>query len=265
MFKIYKFYPKNFNVKQYWEDRYAQEHIASRDAADFKTQGFWPLLQQQLTKEGTYLDAGCGIGGWVSFLYEEGYNVAGIDEAARVVRALTEYNPDLQLKIAPITRIPHPDQSFNGVLAIGTLEYLEDEIPLALKEVHRVLKPGGTLFLEVPAANVLRKLFYLPLKRLQYRVYKTLHYHPNFAHYFMDRASITQALNEAGFTVETVAAHDLPAQDGHYGLYVDWRIFRGGSPYHLNPLGRVVKALANAISPWVASTGMVVVAKKIKK
>ena len=148
------------------------------------------------------------------------------------------------------------------MLAIGTLEYLEEELPSALQEVHRVLKPNGLLFLEVPYANVLRRLLYLPLKRVQYHLFKQLGYHPTFAHYFMDRATVAQLLQQTGFTVEQVAPHDLPNADGHYGLYVDWRIFRGGSPYHLNFLGKIVKVITNAISPWVASTGMVVVARK---
>jgi hypothetical protein len=33
-------------------------------------------------------------------------------------------------------------------------------------------------------------------------------------------------------------------------------------PYQLNILGRLVKAISNAISPWIASTGMVIVARK---
>lgn len=264
MHKVYKFYPPDFNPKQYWEDRYAQEHIAGRDAADFRKQGFWPLLERHLTKRGNYLDAGCGVGGWVVFLHEEGYTVAGIDEAPRTVRALTEYNPDLNVKIAPITRIPHPDASFDGVLAIGTLEYIEEQLPQALKEVHRVLKPDGWFFMEVPYANMLRRLLYLPLKRWQYHLYKAMGYHPTFAHYFMDQTSLTNLLNEAGFTVAHVAPHELPEVHSHYGLYVDWRIFRGPEPYQLNLLGRLVKAIANTISPWVASTGMVVVAKKVK-
>ena len=262
MYKIFKFYAPDFNAKEYWEDKYAKEHIAGRDAEDFRKQGFWPLLAKQLKKDGTYLDAGSGVGGWVVFLHEEGYQVAGIDEAARTIRALTEYNPDLHLKIAPIVRIPHPNASFDGVLAIGTLEYIEEQLPQALKEVNRVLRPGGWFFLEVPYANTLRRFFYMPLKRLQYMVYKRLGYHPTFAHYFMDQASLTQLLDQAGFTVSEVAPHELPDSGSHYGLYVDWRIFRGAEPYQLNVLGRLVKAIANTISPWVASTGMVVVARK---
>lgn len=262
MYKVYKFYPPTFNPKQHWEDHYAQEHIAGRDAADFRQQGFWPLLKQQLKTNGRYLDAGCGVGGWVAFLHEEGYQVAGIDAAPRTVRALTEYNPDLDLKVAPVTRIPYPDHTFNGVLAIGTLEYLEQELPAAIKEIGRVVLPGGVLFIEVPYANVLRRLFYLPLKRVQYHVYKLAGYHPTFAHYFMDRPGVAKLLEREGFTVEQVAPHDLPAQSGHYGLYVDWRIFRGRTPYQLNILGKLVQLITSAISPWLASTGMVVIARK---
>jgi hypothetical protein len=44
---------------------------------------------------------------------------------------------------------------------------------------------------------------------------------------------------------------------------VDYPFLRGNEPYKLNILGKLIKKVANAISPWIASTGMVVVAKKL--
>lgn len=262
MYRLEKFYPHGFNPQQYWDDKYAQEHIAGKSSAEFRKQGFWPLLAAYLTKGEHYLDAGCGVGGWIIFLKEQGHSVEGIDIAARTVRALTEYDRDLKVKVASVTAIPHPDKSFDGVLAIGTLEYVEGKVPDALREVHRVLNDGGFFFLEVPVANPLRRLLYLPLKKLERIIKMSRGKTPTFSNYLFQPREFAGWLKAAGFTVEKLQPHELPEADSHYGLYIDWPFFRGGQPYQLNWLGRLVKTTLNALSPWIASTGMVVVARK---
>jgi ubiquinone/menaquinone biosynthesis C-methylase UbiE len=262
MFKLEKFYPQGFNPQQYWDDKYAKEHIAGKSSEEFRKQGFWSLLQKSLEKEGKYLDAGCGVGGWIIFLRDEGYDVEGIDIAARTVRALAEYDPTLKVKVASVTRIPYPDTTFDGVLAIGTLEYVENKVPEALKEVRRVLKPGGVFFMEVPMANTLRRVIYIPLKHVEKTLRQAQGKQPTFSNYLFTRSDLWRQLHEAGFEVMEMRPHELPEADSHYGLYIDWPFLRGKEPYKLNALGRLVKTVLNGISPWIASTGIVLVAKK---
>lgn len=262
MYRLEKFYRAGFDRQTYWEDKYAQEHIAGTSSEEFRRQGFWPLLEQQLRNEGAYLDARCGIGGWILFLKEQGYDIKGIDIAARTVRALTEYDAELDVKVATITRIPYPDARFDGVLAIGTLEYVDGSVDEALVEVRRVLKSGGFFFAEVPIANGLRQAVYIPLKRLQRWIRTRRGEQPTFANYLFAPKELERLLGGAGFEVLAVRPHELPGADQHYGLYIDWPFLRGSRPYQLNLLGRLVKAVAETISPWLASTGMVVVARK---
>jgi len=107
----------------------------------------------------------------------------------------------------------------------------------------------------------LRRLFYIPLKGLE-RWLKGKNSQPLFANYFFDRQELKRKLDEAGFTVVTEQPHELPEGNRHYGLYVDWKWLRGSQPYQLNMAGLAIKKLANLVSPWIASTGMVIVAKK---
>lgn len=259
MFKLEKFYAEGFNPQQYWDTKYAREHVAGKSLGEYEKQGFWPILEKQLNKDKSYLDVGCGIGGWVLFLNEQRYQVKGIDIAARTIRALTEYDPDLDLRIASMTQIPYQDESFDGVLAIGVLEYVEDEVPDAIQEVQRVLKDGGMFFIEVPIANVLRRLTYIPLKKLEKTVRRGT---PTFSNYLFDVKELKSLLQQHGFDVTAVHPHELPGADSHYGLYIDWPIFRGSGQYKLNALGRIVKYVFNTLSPWIASTGAVIVARK---
>ncbi len=264
MYELEKFYPQGFNPRQYWDDKYAREHIAGKNIGEFQKQGFWPLLKKHLdlNKDGKYLDAGCGIGGWILFLKEQEYDVEGIDIAARTVRALTEYDGDLKVKVASITAIPYPDASLDGVLAIGTLEYVEGKVPRALEEINRVLKSGGLFFAEVPAANWLRRLVYIPLKKIEKIIRTRRGEKATFSNYLFSKEELKEMLADRGFEVKELLPHELPDKDSHYGLYTDFPFLRGKKPYRLNAPGRAVKAVANAVSPWVASTGLVVVARK---
>lgn len=262
MYIVEKFYPAGFDPQQYWDDKYSREHIAGTGSGEYAKQGFWPVLEQQLKQDGRYLDAGCGIGGWILFLTDQGYHVEGMDSAARTVRALTEYNADLKIKVGSLTAMPYPDAQFDGVLAIGSLEYMERTVLEALRELARVTRPGGFVFLEVPLANTLRRWVYLPLKGVK-RLIKISHgRQPTFANYLFTQQSLKDLLARAGFAVAVMQPHELPDVKSHYGLYIDWRWLRGREPYKLNMVGRLVCMVCQAISPWFASTGMVVVARK---
>lgn len=262
MFKLEKYYKEGFDRQRLLEDRFAQEHIAGNSTDAFKRQGFWLVLERSLDKGKRYLDAGCGIGGWIIFLKEQGYDIEGVDVAARTVRALTEYDPDLKVKVASMTRLPYENESLDGVLAIGTLEYVEDKVPEAIAEAARVLKPGGLFFMEVPVATPLRRATYIPLKRLEKIMRSWKGQQPVFSNYLFDRGELRGLLDKGGFEISEERPHELPESDSHYGLYIDFPILRGESPYKLNVPGRLVKFLLNSISPWIASTGMVIVAKK---
>ena len=262
MIPIYKFDPKNFDRSKMWDDRYREMYSAINDFSQYEKQSFWPLLEKNLKKDGTYLDAGCGIGGWILFLASKGYTVSGIDAHPQAVRAMTEYDPDLSVKIAGSDAIPAMDNSLDGVLSIGSLEYFEGAVEDSLSEFHRVLKQGGFVCIEVPLANTLRKVLYIPLKRIEGLFMRLFGRTPNFAYYLFGKTEFEDMLKSCGFSIEEVLAHDLPDANSHFGLYSNWPILRGANPYELNAFGKLVKAISNAISPWFASAGMVVIARK---
>lgn len=262
MVSIYKYYSEGFDRERAWNDRYRSMYAAEKSFAEYEQQSFWKMLQKYLRKDGKYLDAGCGIGGWVLFLRERGYASDGIDANASAVRAMTEYDPDLVVKIAGSDAIPYANEAFDGILSIGSLEYAQGSTEKAFQEMHRTLKPGGFICIEVPLFNTLRKVLYVPLKRIEGWLKRSQGRTPVFAYYLFDKAELEHMLQKAGFTIETTIAHDLPDSNSHFGLYANWPILRGEKPYELNALGRAVKAISNTISPWFASAGIVVIAKK---
>lgn len=261
MIPIFKYDAPGFNRAKVWSDRYRTMYASEKSIGDYKKQSFWSELQKLLQKDGTYLDAGCGIGGWVLFLNEQGYKIDGIDSNSGAIRAMSEYDPDLLLKIASTSAIPYSNASFDGVLSIGSLEYYEGEVEASFAELHRVTKSGGFVCIEVPLANVLRRAVYIPLKKLE-SLFKSGNQHTTFVYYLFAKDELVHMVEAAGFSVEATLPHDLPDANSHFGLYSNWPFLRGPKPYELNMLGRIVKSFCNAISPWVASTGIVVIAKK---
>jgi len=81
------------------------------------------------------LDVGCGIG-FVSSLYPN-FDITGID----ISDGMLENNPYIWKK-APAEAIPFDDNTFDFVVCRSLLHHL-DEPALGLKEMFRVLKPGG--------------------------------------------------------------------------------------------------------------------------
>jgi SAM-dependent methyltransferase len=260
MIKVYK--KNQESSRHFWDAKYDQEKEISKSDELFTKQNFWPLLKKNLVNRGRYLDAGCGNGGWLTFLGDHGYNMAGIDTAANTIRKLKLKDPALEVLVASVTEIPYPDRSFDGILALGVLEYVENNILGAINEFARITKPGGVIFIEVPIINTLRLLIYLPLKWLEKKVWQLQKKHGFFANYLFSRRELKQLLSQGGFRIISSRPHDIPSHQGHYGLYVDYKILRSSKPYHLNLLGKAVLKISSIISPWIASTGIFIIAKK---
>lgn len=101
------------------------------------------------------LDCGCGTGANLKLLARFGEQF-GFDLSAVGPRFARRYG-QTRLAQASITHTPFPDAAFDIVTAIDVLYTLEEEDErLALNELYRVLRPGGTLIINVAALNLLR-------------------------------------------------------------------------------------------------------------
>lgn len=96
------------------------------------------------------LDVGCGPGFYVAELLErvgaEGH-VTGVDPSVPMLSlagARVEGHENVELLEAPATALPFASGSFDAAVSVQVLEYVED-LPSALAELHRVLRPGGRL------------------------------------------------------------------------------------------------------------------------
>lgn len=94
------------------------------------------------------LDAGCGTGLATSELRSLG-KVVALDVCDDVFK-LGEWEALGVPCLGSVLAIPFQDCSFDLVVALDVLEHISNDV-LALQEIYRVCKPGGTVLLTVPA------------------------------------------------------------------------------------------------------------------
>lgn len=94
------------------------------------------------------LDAGCGTGRIARYLVDRGLSVVGVDLSPGMLAMARRDHPDLELHEGSLTALPLADGSVDGVVFWYSLIHLtDDELPAALTEAVRVLRPGGHVLL----------------------------------------------------------------------------------------------------------------------
>lgn len=91
------------------------------------------------------LEVGCATGVDLTHeVYAEAAERCGIDIDARAIETGQALYPELDLQVARGEAIPFRDGYFDAVLSRIALPYMD--IPAALSEFYRVMRPGGYLF-----------------------------------------------------------------------------------------------------------------------
>jgi SAM-dependent methyltransferase len=116
---------------------------------------FDQILRGNITSEMRVLDAGCGYGRNLVHLLRQGCEVFAVDanaEGVEHVQALaTQLAPDLpatNFRVGPIEKMDFPDDFADVVICSSVLHFARDEAHFLamLKELWRILRPGGMLF-----------------------------------------------------------------------------------------------------------------------
>ncbi len=135
---------------------------------------------------GTILEVGCSAGHTLRDLRRAFPDalVIGADYVPGPLEDLGRSMSGVPLLQLDLTRCPLPDRSVDAVVALNVLEHIEDD-RAAVREIFRVLRPGGVAAIEVPAAPSL------------YDVYDQVLMH----HRRYTRRGIVRLFEEAGFRV----------------------------------------------------------------
>ncbi len=139
-----------------WESDYLNP-----DMDRFYDLAFSDIVQRlHLKSSDSLLDAGCGYCYHTVRLARAGCRITAVDFSEAALRAgqqtlLTSgLDKQVTLQKADLTHLPFEDETFDAVVSWGVLMHIP-EMEMALSELARVLKSGGTLVLCENNANSL--------------------------------------------------------------------------------------------------------------
>ncbi len=104
------------------------------------------------------LDAGCGSGGMLARLrrhFPEA-SLTGMDYVPRALELTRDRNIGAELVQGSADALPFGDEEFDVVLSLDVIVLHGIDDQKAVREMHRVLRPGGTLIINVAAFDFLR-------------------------------------------------------------------------------------------------------------
>jgi SAM-dependent methyltransferase len=178
------------------------------------------FLCKYLRSGSRVLDAGCGAGILTLEAAKKSFYVYGIDISTKMID-LCEHgfaqsgikSSKYQFKVGNVTDADLSPGSFDGIIALGLLEYQNDELK-TLSSLYKALRPGGTLICSGPVKISISNFFGLGilLERLYFRIKKRKRISIN--RYNLTR--FKKLLNSSGFTLIDYRRHGFA---GFMGIY----------------------------------------------
>ena len=211
-------YFKNKNVLLYGYDDYVKEEFLYRELFSRRLDAL-----ERFKPGGEILDVGCAAGFFLDVAQKRRWRTRGVELSAYASSYAREQFK-LDVFTGMLDEAKFPPASFDVVVMDDVIEHVPD--PLAvMREVHRILKPGGIYSLNTPnAGGWLRKV----MRR------KWFHFKEDHLFYF-SHATMDRALRSAGFkplqikaSGKVVTLRYLVGRMNHYSRrlarFLDWLI-----------------------------------------
>ncbi len=217
------------------------------------------FTKKYLSKESKILEGGCGRGQFVYLLDKNGYNAYGVDYAKKTVEGVKKNFPDLNISLGDVRRLDFSDNSFDGYWSLGVIEHFYEGYDEILKEMDRLIKRDGFLFLTFPNFNFLRKI------KAKFGFYKKFDKNnfnkERFYQFALDHRDVIKKFNKDNFELV-----DKKYLNGAKGLKDDLKILQPilSKIYRSkNILARIIKKVITLLfSPFCGHVVLLVFRKK---
>ena len=185
----------------HWDTEDAESLLATCER-----DGVFPVVTKYFPPGCRVLESGCGLGRYVKYLHDRGWDVVGLEFIRSTVDQVRSIWPELNIELGDVANSSFPDNSFDGIMSLGVVEHWPEGPSRPLREIYRLLKPGGYAIITVP-------------------VYVVMPPYGDFFEYHMTVQEYRNELREVGF--EIVEHVPIGIIDGLY--------------HDLNPLGMLVR------------------------
>jgi SAM-dependent methyltransferase len=103
-------------------------------------------VAEDVRGRGLVADLGCGPGHVARYLHDQGVRMLGIDLSPRMIDSALQRSPDIEFRVGDMRTLDLPDGALAGIVAFYSLIHIgEPEMGATLRELRRVLAPGGLL------------------------------------------------------------------------------------------------------------------------
>lgn len=94
------------------------------------------------------LDLGCGNGRLYEFLTSKGVKYTGLDLSEKLIKIAKNKYPEGSFVSGNLLNTPFKDGEFDFIYCVATLHHIPSKElrEKAIKEIYRILKPGGQIF-----------------------------------------------------------------------------------------------------------------------
>jgi len=126
-----------------WYEKYISDKHWQKHTEEY-AESFAKFLKKQNFK-GLVIDIGCGNGRDANVLHRYGFKTMGIDCFEKDIRIARKKFPKIKFEVQDAEEMKFRENSVDAFYMVNVIHFLEKEN--AVKEVLRVLKPKGYLFI----------------------------------------------------------------------------------------------------------------------
>jgi 2-polyprenyl-3-methyl-5-hydroxy-6-metoxy-1,4-benzoquinol methylase len=203
--------PSNEELTRIYDANYflGSESDAGRQAVSEIKQATAKLYLAEIRRyrgpeNGQLLEIGCGDGDFLSLAEAEGWQVTGIEYSPAACETARQRLKSGRVLCGELTSANLADGQFDLCVISDVLEHVRSPLEF-LRQIHRVLKPGGILFVATPSTDSWSARFL----RQKWMEFKTEHLT------YFDRQTLQTLLLKSGF-------HDIILQPGWKILSFDY-------------------------------------------
>lgn len=198
--------------EKFWDDQW--QRLRGRVVYNRKRARFSQVVfetRKRLDPNSLILEGGAGLGKNSWYLHCIGYRTVALDYAPQAVAFMRSRIPEVTPVLGDVRNLQFADATFDGYWSFGVIEHFYDGYTEILKEMHRVIRARGFLFLTFPHMNWLRRQ---KSNRWMYPLWNPLEHNPEtFYQFALDKDHVVRMFEDHGFMLR-----DTVPQAGLKGL-----------------------------------------------